>query len=132
MAANGILPDTCAWIDFFRQQRTQLGDLLEGFLDKEPVYACGPVLCEMLQGIRTEKEEALLLDAMRALPYLEMTEQTWTEAGRLAARLRRGGKTLPFSDILLAALAREHNLSILTADRHFAEIPEIEIIGLKP
>jgi predicted nucleic acid-binding protein len=128
--ASGILPDTCAWIDFFRQQRTRLGDLLEGFLDNEPVYACGPVLCELLQGIRSEKEEVLLLDALRALPYLEMTEQTWVEAGRLAARLRRNGKTLPFSDILLAALAREHNLSILTADRHFAEISDIEIIGL--
>lgn len=130
MDASGILPDTCAWIDFFRQQRTRLGDQLEDFLDKGPVYACGPVLCELLQGIRSEKEEALLLDALRALPYLEMTEQTWVEAGRLAARLRRNGKTLPFSDILLAALAREHNLSILTADRHFAEIPDIEIIGL--
>jgi predicted nucleic acid-binding protein len=127
--ASGILPDTCAWIDFFRQQ-TRLGDLLEGFLDNEPVYACGPVLCELLQGIRSEKEEVLLLDALRALPYLEMTEQTWVEAGRLAARLRRGGKTLPFSDVLLAALAREHNLSILTADRHFAEIPDIAVIGL--
>jgi len=127
---SGVLPDTCAWIDFFRQQRTQLGDLLEGFLDHEPVYACGPVLCELLQGIRSEKEEALLLDALRALPYLEMTEQTWVEAGRLAARLRRGGKTLPFSDVLLAALAREHNLAILTADRHFAEIPDIAVTGL--
>jgi hypothetical protein len=124
------MPDTCAWIDFFRQKRTRLGDQLEDFLGKGPVFACGPVLCELLQGIRSEKEEALLLDALRALPYLEMTEQTWVEAGRLAARLRRGGKTLPFSDVLLAALAREHNLAILTADGHFAEVPDIAAIGL--
>ena len=130
MDASGILPDTCVWIDFFRQKRTQLGDLLEGLLEKEPVYVCGPVLCELLQGIKSEKEEELLLDALRALPYLEMSEQTWVEAGRLAARLRRAGKTLPFSDIVLAALAREHNLPILTVDRHFAEIPDIMVVGL--
>lgn len=130
MDASGILPDTCAWIDFFRQQGSRLGDRLGDFLDKSPVYACGPVLCELLQGIRSEKEEALLLDALRALPYLEMTEQTWADTGRLAARLRRGGKTLPFSDVLLAALAREHNLVILTADRHFAEIADIVVTGL--
>jgi len=128
--ASGILPDTCAWIDFFRQKRTRLGDLLEELLDKGPGFACGPVLCELLQGIKSEKEEELLLDALRALPYLEMSEQTWVEAGRLAARLRRSGKTLPFSDIVLAALAREHNLPILTVDRHFAEIPDIAVIGM--
>lgn len=130
MDASGILADTCAWIDFFRQRRTPLGDLLENYLEKEPVYACGPILCELLQGIKAEREETLLLDAIHALPYLEMTEQTWVEAGRLAARLRRNGKTLPFSDILLAALAREHNLAIFTVDRHFAEIPDVVIVGL--
>ena len=123
MKNNGILPDTCAWIDYFRPGAAPLGQALDQVLSAEIVYVCGPVLYELFQGAKSGKERALLTGAFGALPYLEMNEALWIKAGQLSADMRKEGKTIPFSDILIAALAIEHNLTVLTMDEHFRNIP---------
>ncbi len=45
----------------------------------------------------------------------------------LSAALKSKGLNLPFSDILLAAIAIEHNFSIFTLDKHFEKIPGVRI-----
>jgi hypothetical protein len=122
---NGILPDTCAWIDYFRPGVAPLGQALERALSAKIIYVCGPVLYELFQGAKSEKERTLLTSAFGALPYLEMNEALWIKAGQLSADMRKEGKTIPFSDILIAALAIEHNLAVLTIDEHFRNIPRL-------
>jgi predicted nucleic acid-binding protein len=124
---KGILPDTCAWIDYFRPGENALGRLVERAIASDSVYACGPVLYELVQGARSEKEQASLTSALGALPYLEMTEALWIKAGRLSAALRKTGKTIPLSDILIATLAIEHSLAVMTVDEHFRIIPGVLI-----
>jgi len=127
LKSSGILPDTCAWIDYFRSETSPLGKRVEEALREEPVYVCGPVLYELIQGAKSEKEQVMLTNALGALPYLEMTEVLWIKAGRVSADLRRQGKTIPFSDLLIATLAIEKNLAILTVDEHFHAIPGVVI-----
>lgn len=129
MKNKGILPDTCAWIDYFRPGGNALGQHLERALSSDTVYACGPVLYELVQGARSEKERASLTGALGALPYLEMTEALWIKAGQLSTTLRKRGKTVPLSDILIATLAIEHDLAIMTVDEHFHDIPVVLIDG---
>jgi predicted nucleic acid-binding protein len=124
---RGILPDTCAWIDYFRPGATSLGVRLEEALDATAVYACGPVLYELVQGARSEKEQAELTNALSALPFLEMTVALWVKAGQLSASLRKAGRTIPFSDTLIATLALENNLTVMTVDEHFRTIPDLSI-----
>jgi predicted nucleic acid-binding protein len=124
---KGILPDTCAWIDYFRPGENALGRLVERAIASDSVYACGPVLYELVQGARSEKEQASLTSALGALPYLEMTEALWIKAGQLSAALRKTGKTIPLSDILIATLAIEHSLAVMTVDEHFRIIPGVLI-----
>jgi predicted nucleic acid-binding protein len=127
LRSKGILPDTCAWIDYFRPGEAPLGERLETALAAGVVYVCGPVLCELVQGAKSDKEQATLIHVMAALPFLEMTEKLWIQAGKLSAALRREGKTVPFSDILIATLALDHDLVILTADEHFRIIPGVVV-----
>jgi predicted nucleic acid-binding protein len=124
---KGILPDTCAWIDYFRPGGNSLGPHLEQAIASDSVYTCGPVLYELAQGARSEKEQASLTSALGALPYLEMTEALWIKAGQLSAVLRKTGKTIPLSDILIATLAIEHSLAVMTVDEHFRIIPGLVI-----
>jgi predicted nucleic acid-binding protein len=49
MAPNKILPDTCAWIDFFKGNQTPLAESLEKSLLQREVLTCGVVICELLQ-----------------------------------------------------------------------------------
>jgi predicted nucleic acid-binding protein len=123
-----ILPDTCAWIDFFRGRASTMAEQVEAALVQGEVITCGVVLFELLQGIKTVQEESLVLKAFQALPQLEMTGALWIKAGLLSSQLRKNGHTLPMSDIIIATLALEHSCLLLTVDRHFEVIPGLNII----
>jgi predicted nucleic acid-binding protein len=128
MMVSRILPDTCAWIDFFRGRQTQMAVQIEVALVQGEVVTCGVVLFELLQGIRMPQEEAQVLKAFQAVPQLEMTGNLWVKAGQLSSQLRKNGHTLPMSDIIIATLALEHSYQLLTVDRHFAAIPGLDIV----
>ncbi len=49
---NKILPDTCAWIDFFRGRPSQVAMQVEAALVQGDIVTCG-VVFELLQGIKT-------------------------------------------------------------------------------
>ena len=125
---NKILPDTCAWIDFFRGRPSPMVENLEAALLKGEVATCGVVLYELLQGIKSNREEALVLNAFKALPHLEMTARLWIKSGKLSSQLRKKGYAIPMSDIIIATLALEHTCSLLTVDRHFNAIPGLTVI----
>jgi len=125
---NKILPDTCAWIDFFRGRPSRMAENVETALVQGEVVTCGVVLYEMLQGIKSPREEALVVSAFQAVPHLEMTGSLWIKAGHLSSQLRKKGHTLPLSDIIIATLALENTCSLLTVDRHFDVIPGLTVI----
>jgi len=128
MASNRILPDTCAWIDFFRGKQTPLAQALEKSLFSSEVLTCGVVLFELLQGIKSPREEEQVQNALLALPHLEMNRDLWIEAGKLSSLLRTKGQILPFSDFIIAAIALEHDCAVLTIDRHFGAVPGLKVI----
>jgi hypothetical protein len=128
MLPSRLLPDTCAWIDFLRGKPTPLAAVLEQSLLSSEVMACGVVLLELLQGIKSPREEELVQNALQALPHLEMTRNLWIKAGKLSSRLRMKGHILPLSDIIIAVLALEHNCAVLTVDRHFEAVPGLKVI----
>ena len=94
---------------------------------RSPVFTCGPVLSELLQGARGDRDRAAVLESHRALEYADATPAVWVRAGDLAAVLRRSGTTVPLSDLLIAAIAIEQRLEIITADRHFGIIPGVRV-----
>src|ERR1039458_8677144 len=55
------------------------------------------------------------------LPGRETAEQ-WA---RLFVQLRRAGTPIPDADLWIAALALEHDLALITRDRHFEKIPQL-------
>lgn len=47
---------------------------------------------------------------------------TFTYYGSIKASLRKKGKPIPENDIWIAAIAIQHNLTVATRDKHFAEV----------
>ena len=131
MKSESLLFDTCAWVEYFKPRSSSLKQTVEDLLLTEDVYVCGPVLYELRQGVKSEKERTLLANAFAALVYVEMNESLWFKAGELSALVKRRGKTIPLSDILIASLALEHDLTILTVDKHFEQIPGVKLYSLK-
>ena len=76
-------------------------------------------MAELLTGIDNEKDQDFLEESFLGLPFLEATRDIFALAGKMGAALRKKGITMPLSDLLIAALAKSHGLTVLTLDNHF-------------
>lgn len=124
MKPVGSLVDTSVWIDFFRGVAS-IKDLLTKLIARDRVFTAGPVFFELLQGIRPPEERGEVKEALLAVNFLDITAEDWEGAALISRELRSQGITIPMTDLLLAQLARTHNLEIISLDPHFDQIPGI-------
>lgn len=122
-----VIADTSVWIPFFNRPDSPEKTTLDLLIDADEVALVGVVLAELLQGCRTLSERDALSDALLALPYYEVTQSTWSQTGDLSAHLLRRGVTLPLSDLIIAALAIEHECRVYSLDVHFKKIPGLRL-----
>ena len=113
------LVDTSIWVEFLRGEKTAIKKRLENLLDENRAVVTGIILAELLTGIANEKEQRFLEECFLGLPFLEATREIFATAGKMGAVLRKKGITMPLSDLLIAALAKTHSLTVLTQDNHF-------------
>jgi predicted nucleic acid-binding protein len=121
----GTLVDTSVWIDFFRGI-PPIKIALEKLITKDEIFTVGPILYELLQGVRLPEERKQVKEALLSTNYLEITSNDWEEAALLSSTLRAQGITLPMTDILIGHLARAKNLEVLSFDPHFDQIPGLK------
>jgi len=60
---------------------------------------------------------------------LDYTSEVAREAARIDAFLYQHGKVIPFTDVIIAATARHHNLSLITRDSHFDSVSELIVLN---
>lgn len=117
------LVDTSAWIFALRRNpSTAVSQRIAVLLAADTAATCGTVQLELLGGARDDAEFTRLGQRLRGLHYLPTEEVDWQQSARLAFDLRRRGITVPYGDVLLAALAIRHNATLLHADRDFDAI----------
>jgi tRNA(fMet)-specific endonuclease VapC len=90
---------------------------------------CGPALCELEAGMQQAARPA---DMRRRLTTLLGVVRLWLidesvakMYGALFLDLQRKGRTLSQVDLMLGALARHDDLTLLTTDRDFEALPAI-------
>jgi predicted nucleic acid-binding protein len=117
-----VLVDSSAWIESLRRNgdmRVKLA--VEGLLEAYEAQWCSPVRLEVLGGARLE-ERALLGKRFSVIPYRQCREDDWDRAVALAWRLRGKGLTVPWLDVLIAAIAIHDGTRLYAIDAHFQEI----------
>lgn len=124
MKPVGSLVDTSVWIDFFRGVAS-VKELLTKLIGRDRVFTAGPVLFELLQGIKSPEERGQVKEALLSMNFLEITPADWEGAALVSRELRSKGVTIPMTDLLLAQLARAHDLEIISLDPHFDQIPGV-------
>lgn len=60
-------------------------------------------------------------------PILQCDQQTAREYGRIAQKLRVKGRPIRHNDMWIAAIALQHNLTVLTQDAHFNYIDGLTV-----
>ena len=117
-----VLIDTSVWIDYFQDTKSAGSELMDEILTHGDVYVPKVVIAELIQGARSEKEISVIKEFVEAFKIVEEGKETWYKAGKLSYDLKKKGKTINLADCYIAVIAREHNCSILTLDKHFKEI----------
>jgi tRNA(fMet)-specific endonuclease VapC len=130
LKTSGVIVDTSVWVEFLRGGKGRNANAVEDLVRSSQAVTCGVVLAELLAGVRNADERNQLQEALAGLDYVETKEQTWRRAGELAAELRSRGRTLPMTDLIVAALSIEHGLSVLTANRHFLSVPGVRLYAV--
>jgi tRNA(fMet)-specific endonuclease VapC len=76
---------------------------------------------------RVEENERDLLRFLESFGHHEYDAAAAIEFGRIKSHLRRIGRPIPDVDVQIAAVARAHGLTLLTADAHFAFVEGLTI-----
>ena len=130
-----VLIDTSVWIPYLQGAASgELERIVDELLAGREVLVPKIVLAELIQGARSEKDIAVILEFLEAFTVIDEGEQTWLDAGRLSYDMKKKGKTINLADCYIAILAREHKASILTLDKHFKDLHKdtgLELIDIE-
>jgi tRNA(fMet)-specific endonuclease VapC len=90
------------------------------------------VLGEYRYGIRQSRDRKYYEEWLtRYLPrfrVLDVDEPTTVSYAAVRTELRKAGTPIPSNDVWIAALCRQHSLSLLSKDRHFDVVPGLQRI----
>jgi len=119
--------DTNRITDLFRgdlELAEQLGTAEEVWI---PLFALGEIKAGFQGGTQQRRNEHLLnrLLAKPTVGVLLPSRETAEHYARIFVQLRRAGTPVPDNDLWIAALVLEHDLALITRDRHFERIPQI-------
>ena len=96
-----------------------------------PLMVLGEIKAGFYGGADRARNEALL-QRFLAKPTVGMLlpgRETAEHYARLFVHLRRAGTPVPDNDLWIAALVLEHDLALITRDRHFRRIPQLVLEG---
>jgi len=92
---------------------------------------CHPVLCELEVGIQQTakpgENRRRLTQLLRHIRLWSLDADTARLYGAVYVQLRRAGRALSQVDMMLAALARQHQLTVLTTDRDFEALTDLRL-----
>ena len=119
--------DTNRLTDLF-QGDAELADRL-GECDEVwiPLIALAEMKAGFLGGSQQYRNESLLRTFLNkpTVGILLPARETAEHYARLFVQLKRAGTPIPDNDLWIAALALEHDLQLLTRDRHFERVPQL-------
>ncbi len=122
-----VLADTNVLIALFAGDP----EVMDRLQKQQEVFLCVPVLGELRYGalasIRVEQNLARLDDLARSLLVLDCDRGTAAAYAGVKNRLRGKGTPIPENDVWIAALAQQHELTLVTRDSHFEAIDGLSL-----
>lgn len=123
---NGFLLDTTILIDLFRGRQEAIV-FLDKLTQEGSLFVCAIVVAEIFSGVRPE-ELSKVEEFFEAMDYCPIEYRTAKRAGLYRRDYQKKGITLSISDTLIAAVAVDHSLTLVTKNvRHFPML-ELNII----
>ena len=96
----------------------------------DPAHITFPTYFEFMNGILRTKQQQKYLDFLSRFPLLNTSRVTGNLLASLKYKYDSMGKPIPFMDLFIAALVMEHNMILVTKDKDFGRIEEVQKIIL--
>ena len=120
MTGKYVLVDTSAWILALKKgPAMRARSVIDGLLAGGRIAIIPVIRLELLGGTKSQAEFQRLDRRLSALHQLPLAQAEWDESAGLSFKLRRTGMTVPYIDIIIAAAAILHGMTLVHADRHF-------------
>lgn len=104
---------------------------VEKLEDKPALFLCVPVLGELRYGAlasaRIEQNLERLDQFSKRVAVLPCDSETAIYYSTIRFDLRKKGRPIPENDLWIAAIARQHRLTLLSRDSHFEEIEGLDV-----
>jgi predicted nucleic acid-binding protein len=126
-----ILVDTSVWIEAFRSAGCAEAQALRALLDQDAVSLAAPIRVEILVGA-SATDQKRLRHVLAALPNWMPEASTWALIEDWLPLAAKAGLRFGMGDLLIAAIAAEHQAPVWSLDRDFgrmAELGWIEVSG---
>lgn len=122
-----VLIDTNAYRDF-SEGRPHMLDIMQRALSIHvPFVTLAELRSGFACGTLSRKNEAVMTKFLNSerVRVLYPSEATTHIYGRVYSQLRKQGTPIPSNDIWIAALALQHDLLLVTRDKHFDHLPQL-------
>lgn len=121
-----IILDTSVWIEFLKANEEYL-TIISSLLEKREILAVECIFGELLQGIKTEKEQNIILKYWKHLPKIDGAE-TIIEAGKYSSKNKLSDKGVGLIDAIILVHGIRSNSKIWTLDKKLQRILPKELI----
>ena len=116
-----IVVDTSVWVDHLNDDRTGQVLTLRRLIGHQRLLVGDLILCEVLQGLRSDREAAVVEQALRRFDVVPLVDpETAIRAASNYRLLRAKGVTVRKTiDMLIGTFCIMHSYALLHADRDF-------------
>ena len=119
--ATDVVPDTSAWIEYFREGKATIVKAVDACLDRNLVGIGDLIFCEIMQGLKRKRQRAQVAGLLLSPPRFDMVG--FQIAERSAANYRllrtRGVTVRKTIDVLIGTYCAENGFPLIHNDSDF-------------
>ncbi len=121
-----VLIDSSCWIEALRRHgNVQIREEVHQLILKGEAGWCDLIRVELWVGARGLEERKTLRAFEADLITFPLDQQVWSKACQLAEKSRDAGKTIPATDLIIAACAWRHRVPLKHHDAHLTFLLEL-------
>ena len=124
-----MLLDTSAWIEYFKG--TEKGETVLKLITREStIYTCPLTFAELTFWCHKNKQkpEPVIEKINQLSKTLDLTEEILVKSGEIYYWERQHNDKISMIDCIIYTCAKTHNLKLLTKDRDFESLSDVEML----
>ena len=127
-----IVADSSALIEYYRRGGTpEVQDAVAAAIADDELAFNGIIFVEVVGFAADERERRALLASFGAFRRLALEDGDFDLAAAIGFDLRRRGRTVPATDLIIAACAIRVRAELLHVDDHFADIASVSALAAR-